>query len=138
MKRILEGVLAVVNSHSFKDLGEEYSVGMEAAVLDRIIERLIEVRSSKPGKLVQLSESEIKQLCVASREIFVKQPNLLELQAPIKICGMRCYFLPLPFDYLVLPAVYFILGMLLRIARSFILLFAYICIYIFIYWALLL
>ncbi|KAK2996146.1 hypothetical protein RJ639_029474 [Escallonia herrerae] len=61
--------------------------GMEPAVVDRIIERLVEVRSSKPGKLVQLSESEIKQLCAASRDIFFKQPNLLELEAPIKICG---------------------------------------------------
>lgn len=61
---------------------------MDPAVLDRIIEKLIEVRSSKPGKLVQLSESEIKQLCVASREIFISQPNLLELEAPIKICGI--------------------------------------------------
>lgn len=60
---------------------------MDAAAVDRIIEKLIEVRSSKPGKLVQLSESEIKQLCVASRDIFLKQPNLLELEAPIKICG---------------------------------------------------
>lgn len=61
---------------------------MDPAVLDRIIEKLIEVRSSKPGKLVQLTESEIKQLCVASREIFINQPNLLELEAPIKICGI--------------------------------------------------
>ncbi|CAH1445350.1 unnamed protein product [Lactuca virosa] len=60
---------------------------MDPVALDRIIERLIEVRSTKPGKLVQLSEAEIKQLCVASREIFMKQPNLLELEAPIKICG---------------------------------------------------
>ncbi|THG00473.1 hypothetical protein TEA_002899 [Camellia sinensis var. sinensis] len=60
---------------------------MDPAVLDKIIERLIEVRSTKPGKLVQLSESEIKQLCVASRDIFIQQPNLLELEAPIKICG---------------------------------------------------
>ncbi|KAL0382053.1 UNVERIFIED_CONTAM: Serine/threonine-protein phosphatase PP1 isozyme 3 [Sesamum calycinum] len=60
---------------------------MDPVVLDRIIEKLIEVRSSKPGKLVQLTESEIKQLCVASREIFINQPNLLELEAPIKICG---------------------------------------------------
>ncbi|CAI9774860.1 unnamed protein product [Fraxinus pennsylvanica] len=60
---------------------------MDPAVLDKIIEKLIEVRSSKPGKLVQLSESEIKQLCVASREIFISHPNLLELEAPIKICG---------------------------------------------------
>ncbi|KAI8032204.1 Serine/threonine-protein phosphatase PP1 isozyme 4 [Camellia lanceoleosa] len=60
---------------------------MDPAVLDKIIERLIEVRSTKPGKLVQLSESEIKQLCVASRDIFIQPPNLLELEAPIKICG---------------------------------------------------
>ncbi|KAF7131540.1 hypothetical protein RHSIM_Rhsim09G0169500 [Rhododendron simsii] len=63
------------------------SEGMDPAVVDNIIERLIEVRLSKPGKLVQLTESEIKQLCVASRDIFMQQPNLLELEAPIKICG---------------------------------------------------
>ena len=32
-------------------------------------------------------ESEIRQLCTVSREIFLQQPNLLELEAPIKICG---------------------------------------------------
>ena len=36
---------------------------------------------------MQLSESEIRQLCTVSREIFLSQPNLLELEAPIKICG---------------------------------------------------
>ena len=60
---------------------------MDPAVLDDIIKRLTEVRSARPGKQVQLSEAEIKQLCVASRDIFLKQPNLLELEAPIKICG---------------------------------------------------
>ncbi|GJV26510.1 serine/threonine-protein phosphatase PP1 isozyme 3 [Tanacetum coccineum] len=65
---------------------------MEAAAIDNLIERLIEVRSNnnKSGggkQLVQLNEGEIKQLCVASRDIFINQPNLLELQAPIKICG---------------------------------------------------
>ncbi|KAH8495618.1 hypothetical protein H0E87_018691 [Populus deltoides] len=39
------------------------------------------------GNQVQLSEAEIRQLCITSREIFLKQPNLLELEAPIKICG---------------------------------------------------
>jgi hypothetical protein len=60
---------------------------MDPAILDDIIRRLTEVRSARPGKQVQLSEGEIKQLCVASREIFIQQPNLLELAAPIKICG---------------------------------------------------
>lgn len=63
------------------------AVGMDSAVLDDIIRRLLEVRTARPGKQVQLSESEIRQLCVASREIFMQQPNLLELEAPIKICG---------------------------------------------------
>nr|XP_011462265.1 PREDICTED: serine/threonine-protein phosphatase PP1 isozyme 3-like isoform X1 [Fragaria vesca subsp. vesca] len=59
---------------------------METAVLDSIIFRLLEVRG-KPGKLVQLQESEIRQLCFVSKDIFLRQPNLLELDAPIKICG---------------------------------------------------
>ncbi|KAI3721244.1 hypothetical protein L2E82_32250 [Cichorium intybus] len=60
---------------------------MDPIAIDKIIERLTEDRSTKSGKLVQLSEAEIKQLIVASREIFINQPNLLELEAPIKICG---------------------------------------------------
>ena len=60
---------------------------MDIAVLDDIVARLLEVRTGRPGKQVQLSEAEIRQLCVASKEIFLSQPNLLELEAPIKICG---------------------------------------------------
>ncbi|KVI09581.1 hypothetical protein Ccrd_012034 [Cynara cardunculus var. scolymus] len=59
---------------------------MEQSVVDDIIHRLLEVRG-KPVKQFQLTESEIKQLCGLSRQIFLQQPNLLELQAPIKICG---------------------------------------------------
>lgn len=47
----------------------------------------ISVRGSKPGKNVQLTENEIKGLCIKSREIFLSQPILLELEAPLKICG---------------------------------------------------
>lgn len=69
---------------------------MDPIAVDNIIERLTEVRSTKSGKLVQLSEAEIKQLCAASREIFIKQPNLLELEAPIKICGTLESISPIP------------------------------------------
>ncbi|KAF9942552.1 Serine/threonine-protein phosphatase pp1 [Mortierella antarctica] len=55
--------------------------------IDSIIERLLEVRGSRPGKQVQLAENEIKFLCTEAREIFINQPILLELEAPIKICG---------------------------------------------------
>jgi len=52
-----------------------------------MIAKLLEVRGKKPGKNVTLNEDDIKHLCFKSREIFIGQPNLLELEAPIKICG---------------------------------------------------
>lgn len=55
--------------------------------VDGIIEKLLEVRGSRPGKQVNLSEAEIRGLCTQAREIFMNQPVLLELEAPIKICG---------------------------------------------------
>ncbi|CAN1354870.1 Serine/threonine-protein phosphatase PP1 (Fragment) [Linum perenne] len=57
---------------------------MDKGVLDDIIRRLLE---GKGGKQVQLSESEIRQLCVNARQIFLSQPTLVEIKAPIRICG---------------------------------------------------
>ncbi|KAJ5069300.1 serine/threonine-protein phosphatase pp1-alpha catalytic subunit [Anaeramoeba ignava] len=54
--------------------------------VDSIIERLVAMKDSKikdPG----LTEKEIRTLCEKAREIFLSQPILLELEAPIKICG---------------------------------------------------
>ena len=36
-----------------------------------------------------MSESEVRGLCLKSREIFLSQPILLELEAPLKICGRK-------------------------------------------------
>jgi len=55
--------------------------------IDNIIDRLLEVRGMRPGKQVQLSEPEVKALVLKSREIMMQQNPLLELEAPIKICG---------------------------------------------------
>ncbi|CAN6468491.1 unnamed protein product [Victoria cruziana] len=82
---------------------------MEERLVDELINRLLDARknntptttpssssgsgsnninSNKPVvKRVQLMESEILQLCYASKDIFLTQPNLLELEAPINICG---------------------------------------------------
>ncbi|XP_019422906.1 PREDICTED: serine/threonine-protein phosphatase PP1 [Lupinus angustifolius] len=57
---------------------------MDKSVLDDVIRRLLE---GKGGKQVQLSESEIRQLCVNARQIFLSQPILLHLTAPIRLCG---------------------------------------------------
>ena len=45
------------------------------------------IHSYKPNQTIPLTEAEIKWLCSTSKEIFVSQPVLLELEAPIKICG---------------------------------------------------
>jgi len=45
------------------------------------------VRQSPPGTSVQLTVDEITGLCKAAKEIFLYQPMLLELEAPLKICG---------------------------------------------------
>ena len=47
------------------------------------------VRGCRPGKIVNMTESEVRGLCLKSREIFLSQPILLELEAPLKICGMN-------------------------------------------------
>lgn len=62
--------------------------------LDSIIDRLLEVRGSRPGKQVQLLEAEIRYLCTKAREIFISQPILLELEAPIKVCFWPSFVLP--------------------------------------------
>jgi hypothetical protein len=60
---------------------------MDTAAVDDIIERLLDVRNGRPGRQVQLAENEIRSLCLTAKETFMSQPNLLELEAPIKICG---------------------------------------------------
>ncbi|KAK2352444.1 protein-serine/threonine phosphatase [Trifolium repens] len=54
--------------------------------LDGLIEKLLEARNNR-GKRIQLVESEIRNLCTKAKEVFLNQPNLLELEAPINICG---------------------------------------------------
>jgi serine/threonine-protein phosphatase PP1 catalytic subunit len=34
-----------------------------------------------------LTEQELMSMCFRAKEIFVSQPMLLELEAPLKICG---------------------------------------------------
>lgn len=59
----------------------------DESIVDDLINRLLDARNGRPGKPVQLTEAEMRSLCIAAREVFSKQPNLLELEAPIKICG---------------------------------------------------
>jgi serine/threonine-protein phosphatase PP1 catalytic subunit len=61
-------------------------VGSEAWI-DGIIELLLSARNKKPGTPVDLQAYDATQLCNQARDVFMSQPMLLELGAPIKICG---------------------------------------------------
>ena len=62
-------------------------MGDQDVDVDQIIDQLLGVRGARPGRQVNLTEGEIRWLCIKGREVFTSQPVLLELEAPIKICG---------------------------------------------------
>jgi serine/threonine-protein phosphatase PP1 catalytic subunit len=55
--------------------------------IDHILEQLLSVRGLRPGRAVNLTEQEIGFLCKTAKDIVIAQPMLLEMSAPIKICG---------------------------------------------------
>lgn len=61
---------------------------MDGGTVEELIRRLLDGKKHKvTGKKVQLTEAEIRHICVTAKEIFLSQPNLLELEAPINVCG---------------------------------------------------
>eukprot|EP00979_Chaetoceros_neogracilis_P006660 scaffold1355_cov165-Chaetoceros_neogracile.AAC.13 len=61
--------------------------GQNEKWLDGIISNLISAKNSKAGTQVSVSADDCIQLCDQARSILLGQPMLLELGAPIKICG---------------------------------------------------
>jgi len=59
----------------------------EKVDVDDIITRMLEKRNAPPGAQVQLKINEVKWLIEKSRELFISQPVLLDLEAPLKIVG---------------------------------------------------
>ncbi|KAF8536635.1 serine/threonine protein phosphatase-like protein [Trichophaea hybrida] len=56
--------------------------------LDDMITRLLDAGyAGKVTKAVCLKNAEIQAICVAAREVFLSQPALVELSAPVKIVG---------------------------------------------------
>ncbi|XP_070581386.1 serine/threonine-protein phosphatase PP1-alpha-like isoform X2 [Ptychodera flava] len=54
--------------------------------VDSVITLLLSVKDT-PGKQVQLPETQIRQLCQISRQCFLDQPMLIELESPVNIVG---------------------------------------------------
>jgi serine/threonine-protein phosphatase PP1 catalytic subunit len=55
--------------------------------VDSLIEKLLSVRGNKPGKQVDLKEEELKFLIEKSLPIIREQKMLIELEAPLHVCG---------------------------------------------------
>ena len=55
--------------------------------VDKIIETLLSVRGNKPGKQVDLKDEEIRFLIDKSQSIIREQKMLVELEAPLHVCG---------------------------------------------------
>jgi len=55
--------------------------------IDKCLEQLKSVRGNRQGKEVRLDAEDIRSICLTARSVFIDQPALLELEAPIKIVG---------------------------------------------------
>ena len=55
--------------------------------VDQLIEKLLSVRGNKPGKQVDLKEEELRFLIERSLPIIREQKMLVELEAPLHVCG---------------------------------------------------
>ncbi|XP_047098327.1 serine/threonine-protein phosphatase alpha-2 isoform-like [Schistocerca piceifrons] len=55
--------------------------------IDSLIDRLLCFHRNRRCKAAALTEGEMRALCLSSREIFLSQETLLELEAPLNICG---------------------------------------------------
>ncbi len=55
--------------------------------LDALIARFLSARKSKPGTPVAVFSTEAEALCEAAHKVLLSQPALLELEAPVNVCG---------------------------------------------------
>ena len=53
--------------------------------LDKVITTLLNVKPWQ--KNIDVTESEIRMICVLARQLFMSQPMLLDLEPPLKIAG---------------------------------------------------
>ena len=60
---------------------------MDRDRLDLVISDLRAVAGKRPGTTVRLEESVVQELSREAREVFMQQPMLLELKAPVFVCG---------------------------------------------------
>jgi len=61
---------------------------LENIDIDDVLDQLLRVRKRSPeGQFVAMGEGTVNYLCDRARRVFMEQPMLLELEAPLKLCG---------------------------------------------------
>ena len=55
--------------------------------IDKVIEDLLQSWNNKIGRLVNIPESIIFQICQKAQKILSSQPVFLELKGPLHVCG---------------------------------------------------
>jgi hypothetical protein len=87
------------SSSSESSSSEEEVIITSRRELDAIIKKLLSckfdifdiyliVKGGCRGKSVYLSRRDVSYLCQKCKKIFLEDPMLLELKAPIKVCGI--------------------------------------------------
>lgn len=79
---------SMIRYHSASRAAAEGAMDISNINLDEVIQRLLDAGyAGKVTKAVCLKNAEITAICHAARELFLSQPSLLELNAPVKIVG---------------------------------------------------
>lgn len=52
-----------------------------------VLNSYVSARGSPTDIMINLPRDEIVYVCMAAREVLMSQPSLVELEAPVKICG---------------------------------------------------
>ena len=60
---------------------------MSAAEIDLAIAELLTGKDLVPGTEINLAEELIAKIARSCRDVFMTQPMLLEISAPVNICG---------------------------------------------------
>ncbi len=72
--------------------------------IDQLIQRLLLSKRND----VKMEPYEIRQVCIKARDIFLQEPMLLTLRAPIKICGNPYLIQAISMDNIVIYFVFLI------------------------------
>ena len=87
MTRLLASQTPSAGKHASALCTRACSAAAEMENIDSVIERLVAIKGSRPGTLVQLSDKEAFSLVAEAQRIVEDQPVMLEVQAPLQIVG---------------------------------------------------